>query len=105
MSHCFIVRLIFYVSYIYFIDQVAIAKVPLLISNIEGPMEIINYGKYGYFFETENSTSCADTMMLIIQNYGTKEFMTKIDQGQKYIDRKFSIMNTANKYMNYYSTL
>ena len=44
------------------------AKTPVLVSNIDGPMEIIDKGRYGYFFEVGNYRDCANQIIQIILN-------------------------------------
>ncbi len=76
------------------------AKVPVLVSNIHGPMEIIGNGKHGAFFESENIVDCAQKIAHIIDNY--KEYSSVAEQAFKYCTKNFSIQTTAKKYITNY---
>lgn len=78
------------------------AKVPVLVSDIEGPMEIIRNGELGYYFKSEDSQACADKIFEIMRDYESEEFFYKINNGSKYVEQKFSIKNTAKEYIKNY---
>ena len=78
------------------------AKVPVLTSDIEGPMEIINNGEFGYYFKSEDSLACAQKILEIMRNYGSEDFFYKINNGYDYIKHKFNIRNTAKDYIKNY---
>lgn len=54
------------------------AKVPVLTSNLEGPLEITDRGLCGWFFESENPEACAKEIMHIHNDYGGKRFLSKV---------------------------
>lgn len=56
------------------------AKIPVLISNIEGPMEVIMSDGHGYFFETENSNDCATKIMEVISGYQRGVIGNRVDK-------------------------
>lgn len=76
------------------------AKVPVLVSNIHGPMEIIKKGEYGAFFESKNVNDCAKMIEYIIANYN--DYIKTAEQAFEYCWTNFSIIMTAKKYLNYY---
>jgi len=76
------------------------AKVPVLVSNIHGPMEIINNGKYGAYFETENVHDCTKKIEYIIDNYA--EYIKIAEQALEYCQNNFSIISTARNYITKY---
>lgn len=78
------------------------AKVPVLVSNIEGPMEIIQNGKYGYFFEEGNPFHAAEVIKNIIGNYKTYQFQQLIEATHNYAKENFDIQLTADRYLNQY---
>ena len=77
------------------------AKVPVLISQIDGPMEVINSGKYGLFFKVGNYTECANkieeviTKRIIIDKYF-------LDKSYSYCKENFNIEKTATNYLSLY---
>lgn len=77
------------------------AKVPVLVSNIDGPMEIIENGKYGYFFESGNPTELAEKIHYIYSNYDS-EVTHKIELAYDYVKYNFDIAITVRNYINNY---
>ena len=78
------------------------AKVPVLISDNPGPMQVIANGKYGYYFESDSVDGCANAIEHILDNYPTKEF---IDSAYHYVLSYFSIESTARKYVALYEDI
>jgi glycosyltransferase involved in cell wall biosynthesis len=81
------------------------AKVPVLVSNIEGPMEIIENGKYGYHFETGNGNNLAEKMMNIIDNYHTETHIRMVENAHIHVTTNFEVTNTALNYLEVYKTI
>lgn len=79
------------------------AKVPVLVSDIEGPMEIIDNGKYGYRFVSENSQDLAQHILLIQEEYGSSAFHEKIMSGYDHIQKCYDIKQTASNYLKQYA--
>jgi len=55
------------------IVEALFAKVPVLVSAIQGPLEVINNGEFGYTFESENSTDLASKLQEVINQYDGME--------------------------------
>lgn len=81
------------------------AKVPVLVSDIEGPMEIIKNGKFGFFFRAGDCKDCADKIVDILELYGSSDLHSKIENGHKHVVKKFNIKKTAKRYLNNYVDL
>ncbi len=81
------------------------AKVPVLVSNIEGPMEIINNGKYGYFFKSNDFQDLKEKLHLILNEYEDLSIINKIESAFLHISSKFNITLTAMNYLKYYKNL
>lgn len=79
------------------------AKIPVLVTNIEGPMEIIDNGKYGSCFKSGDEIGCAAKILEIINQYQTKEIKSKIDEAYSYAKDNFNIQKTAKNYIDNYS--
>lgn len=75
-----------------------IAKIPVLVSNINAPMEIIENGVYGNFFDVNNENSCAASIEEIIKNYDFQ--VERTEKSSLYASKKFDIRNTALQYIN-----
>lgn len=81
------------------------AKVPVLVSDIEGPMEIIKGGTFGYFFQAGNSKDCADKIVDILELSSSSELHSKIENGYKHVVSEFNIKKTSKSYLNNYVDL
>ena len=82
------------------IAEAMCAGVPVLISDIKGPMEIIDNGKYGTAFESGNADSCAEKMADIILHY--PEYVQKTSSARDFVIQNFDISTTAHNYINAY---
>jgi glycosyltransferase involved in cell wall biosynthesis len=81
------------------------AKVPVLVSNINGPMEIVENGKYGWVFESDNKDDCAGKILDIMKHYNNSEFQSKIISAFDFACSSFSIENTSKNYLFEYRNL
>ncbi len=77
------------------------AKVLVLVSSNEGPLEIINNGEYGYSFENENSSECAKMINQII-NSNAKDNNFMIQKAFNHVYNTYSIERTTNEYNHLY---
>lgn len=81
------------------------AGVPVLVSDIEGPMEIIRRGKYGHFFELENQEACADQIMEVFDASRSTQFPARQTEIAKYAHKHFDISVTAKRYLEEYGKI
>lgn len=79
------------------------AKVPVLVSAIEGPLEIIEEGKYGYRFEKENTTDLANRISEIMEK-DIQQIQKAAESARAYARKRFDIRNTALNYLEEYQT-
>lgn len=78
------------------------AKLPVLVSNIEGPMEIIGNGRYGMSFESENIKDLADKLQIILDG-GYDYSLT--DKAYRHIVEKYDVRRTAKRYIEEYNKI
>jgi len=78
------------------------AKIPVLVSNIEGPMEIIDYGNYGYYFNAGNEEDCAVKIKTIINEFSENDNSNKLDNAYNYAFSNFNIQATSQNYLDNY---
>ena len=77
------------------------AKIPVLVSNIEGPMEIVKKGKFGYFFENGNVIDCANGIDKILDlSNAINDKM--LDSAYLHAKHNFDIKTTAKIYLKKY---
>ena len=68
------------------------AKVPVLVSDNQGPMEVINNGEYGYCFKNDNIDDCVNKLESIIVN-GVDWNM--VEKAFVYVKQMFDVKITA----------
>lgn len=78
------------------------AKIPVLVTKIEGPWEIIQHGKFGNLFEVGNSKDCAKKIVKIMSEYEKHGFKENIDHAYRYALEHFDIKKTAADYIALY---
>lgn len=76
------------------------ANVPVLVSNFQGPYEIICEGKFGNYFENNNAEDLANKIYDSIKNY--KDLVLKTYAGHEMVLKKYNIKRTADIYLNNY---
>ncbi len=75
------------------------AKLPVLVSDIEGPMEVIGYGKYGMSFKTEDVDDLAEKLSIILK--GGYDY-SLIEKAYKHVCEEFDVATTTKKYLEEY---
>lgn len=78
------------------------AKIPILVSDIEGPMEIIDNGKYGMFFKKGDVIDLAEKLKVIL-NGGYDYSM--IDPAYDYVKEHYDVSITAKRYIEEYKKI
>lgn len=77
--------------------------VPVLVSDIEGPMEIIANGDYGYYFKNGDYADLSLQIFNIIKLSREPDFMDYCTRAKRYVDHKFDIAHTAQMYIEEYA--
>lgn len=77
------------------------AKVPLLVSDNEGPLEIIENGTYGWTFENGNAEDCAEKIKTIMK-CSREELQKRVDEAWMHVNQCFNVKTTASSYVNFY---
>lgn len=76
------------------------AKVPVIVSDIEGPMEVIGYGQYGYCFKSGDADDCAEK----IENFLKGKYeQDKIEAAYNRVRENYDVKMTAAKYIEKYA--
>lgn len=79
------------------------ARVPVLVSDIEGPMEVIDNGKYGYSFRMGDYLDCSRKIAHIMIDSQGEVFQDKLRGIAKYARRQFDVAGTAGCYLAEYT--
>lgn len=75
------------------------AKVPVLVSANQGPLEIIDHGKCGYYFKNGEAADCANKIKLFVIG---KNDRTKIEKAYQRVLECYNVAVTARAYIEEY---
>lgn len=78
------------------------AGIPTLVSNIDGPIEIIDNGNYGYFFETGSPESLAAMIKMVLIESDKKNIQLVVEKALNRVSSLYDIKNTALNYLRAY---
>ncbi|MBN1599805.1 MAG: glycosyltransferase family 4 protein [Bacteroidales bacterium] len=78
------------------------AGVPVLISDIDGPLEITQYGKLGYLFKSEDYIQFAEQIVNVWNDINSGIIKKKIKEAKIFADKTFSIQATSENYLKNY---
>jgi glycosyltransferase involved in cell wall biosynthesis len=81
------------------------AKVQVLVADIDGPIEIIQNGKYGNYFQKGNAKQLAESIKDIIQSTDYYKLVRKLENAYQYAKQNFDISITAKKYIEDYKRI
>ncbi len=81
------------------------ARVPVLVSNKQGPMEIIENGKHGYHFLAEDYLDCSRQIVKILEDSQREGFAEALYAHYQYAKSRFDIADTARLYLDAYKQL
>lgn len=76
------------------------SQVPVLVSEGQGPAEIICGEKYGWIFKNGDSDDLINKIIYIIEHYN--EALEKAIKGVQYVRDKYDVSVTARNYLNLY---
>ena len=78
------------------------AKVPVLVSDIEGPMEIIGNGKYGMHFKKGNVEDLAEKLNVVLR--GGYDY-SLVDKAYMHVCQEYDVSRTAQRYTQEYKNV
>lgn len=76
------------------------AKIPVLVSAGGGAFEVIEYGRFGYSFDSENIEDCAGKILWIYEHYA--EVCAKVESAFLYVEKEYSLQRTVSEYLSFY---
>lgn len=75
------------------------AKIPVLVSENQGPLEIIDYGKYGYSFKNKDIDDCATKIKIFLNEQNDKNMLEK---AYHRVLEMYNVKITAETYLRRY---
>ena len=87
------------------IAEAMAAKIPVLVSDIEGPMELIGNGDYGDYFESGSMEDLARKLFDFLNLRGSKLLEERVERAYAFCRAHFDISVTAAAYIDRYKTV
>lgn len=78
------------------------ANIPVLVSDIEGPMEIIRNGELGYFFKSDDPASLARTLETTSNDIRSGVAMQRSVAARRYVEETYGLQQTSARYCAIY---
>lgn len=78
------------------------ALLPVIVSNIDGPKDIVGNGKYGYVFESGDFIDLVRAIIKVIEVCDNKPFQNWIEENYIYAKSNYDVETTALKYLTEY---
>ena len=75
------------------------AKVPVLVSDLDGPLEVIQFGDLGYSFKTADYIDCAEKIKTIYLERNNEKFTENIDRVYEKASVLYEIKTTSENYL------
>lgn len=94
----------FYEGFGLTIVEAMAAKLPVLVSDIEGPMEIIKNGQYGAFFKKGDADDLAEKIEWFLNTTGS-EINKMTESAYHHARRLYGIETTAERYLREYESI
>ncbi len=78
------------------------AGVPVLVSDIDGPMEVIDNNRFGYSFRAGDAGALAEAIRQLVLDYESTAVCTKANRAQQHVRAIFDVRQTARHYLASY---
>lgn len=81
------------------------AGVAVVVSDVEGPMEVIGRGKFGHFFRSNDVESLAATLRKVIRAINTPEGIKLLTSARNHVAEKYDLIQTSRRYCEIYKQI
>ena len=81
------------------------AGVAVVVSDVEGPMEIIGGGKFGHFFKTNDVASLAVALRNVMATISTPEGKAMLSAARAHVAEKYDLIHTSRHYCRIYEEI
>lgn len=86
------------------IAEAMAAKVPVVVCDIEGPMEVIDWNRYGKSYKCGDVNSMVAAIVDVAENYSRYSSLAEND-AFKHVYKNYDISHTAAEYLAYYNKI
>ena len=83
------------------IAEAMAAGLPVLVSDVEAQMEVIDDGACGYFFKNGDPASLADMIEYVMADYD----LAKVDNALRRVADHYDVRATAARYIDEYARI
>jgi len=83
--------------------EAMVAKTLALVSDIDGPSEIVNGGEFGFMFQSGSPEVLASQIKLIIESYNDLDVQNIISNACEHARKSYNVTSTARRYLKEYS--
>jgi glycosyltransferase involved in cell wall biosynthesis len=87
------------------VTEAMAAKIPVIVSNIDGPVEIICNGTYGFLFESENVCQLRQKIEEVILMISEGDHVKLINKAYDHCLENFEVSKTAENYVMEYKKI
>lgn len=87
------------------IAEALAARLPVLVADVDGPMEIIGGGEHGCHFRAGDDRDCADAIMRIMSEADSPDLRAKLDRARAHVVGTYDISTTATAYLREYRNI
>lgn len=84
------------------VAEACAAKIPVLVSNIEGPLEVLDSGRLGWTFKNKNVDDLADKILMFLE--GEYDY-SLIEKAYQRTIKNYDVSRTAKQYLDEYKKL
>jgi glycosyltransferase involved in cell wall biosynthesis len=78
------------------------ARIPVIVSDMDGPMEIIDGGRFGLHFKVGDASDCARVIKILLNDYNTEQVDKLVQGAWKKANEDFDMKVTARRYYSEY---
>lgn len=80
------------------------AKVPVVVSDCSGLLEVVDDGKYSKVFKKGDADDCARKIEQLIKT-DSQTLQKRVDEAWEYVNENFNVKKTARKYIDFYKSI
>jgi glycosyltransferase involved in cell wall biosynthesis len=81
------------------------ARVPVLVSDLAAPMEIIQAGRFGYYFSCGSADDCADRIQQALSEIRKPSYASRLEAAYAYAQSHFDVARTVDRYFEEYKNV
>lgn len=81
------------------------AGIPVVVSDLPGPMEVIGHGRHGYHFKNNDSKSLAATLIKAMDDIQAGALGPRLSEARQSVVDQFDLAHTSESYLKIYGAV